>query len=455
MKNTLRNLLIGGLFALTTFVASLLFSTSQAEAISCGAAQCYVESTVKGESNWKESAVVKPGNPAPSPSNFEAQYVGCSFWFTGVIPMKHHYQYPGDQSNTFGCYFNAGLFPGSREEICPANNVGAANGRTNVYYVDPSTGQKTFAYFYCVYPTAEYAPVEKIQGSGKIYVNGSAAFYNIGLTSSTSKINHGAGGTVTDSTGLIQRGVDLANPEMYAGEWRPSFMGRTETLPNGSPAYGFYRLDWTLNYHQCEKWGYPSWINEKPRYDCSQTGTDRIVEPYTYACNFDPALIRGINNSALFRPGECEKTWTCEVDPNLFVGGQLDAISVMRNGHKIPVSYHAPLVTGEGVKNPRNYQVKHSITPGSTPSKEYVWTSFEWDKWQLFNEKQQVAFNWVSDDASKPFSFRNDYRYTADFLLPSQGSISDGTVYKWVEGSENCPGASLSPEIRVLRSVVK
>lgn len=450
--------IITGLFVLSSP------TPAHASTIGCGQIpQCYVDSTVQTESNWaSEDYTGNDGSTVPGGGNggggggpiFMTKYMPCVVWSNGGGDTRFGGPYPHLNSGSYSCGFTT--YPTSPTPTCYGTSDRAANGKID-YYIERvnSDGSKSwvFARTKCVYPTDENAPIERRQGSGQVYTAGTASFYQTSTTpNAAGNTKHGGGGTLSNTTGYVDRGVNLNNPEAWTGSWKPAFTGKTRIKANGDPVYGYYRLDWTLDYRICVKWAYPSWLNVPVRYDCSQRGTDRIATPYTYACNFNPPLRTGIHTNALFTAPECDPKWSCVFTNPLTVGGQTAALTVMRNGEEIAVRYPTPSVAGSGIRDARSWQFNNAPVKGATPKLDYAQASWKWNTWDTYKQNGTLRFNWASDNGN-PFKWTTKYRFTADWYLPSQATTSSPVVYKWVVGSSECPQTHSSQNIDVVRSV--
>lgn len=442
---------VGVFIALT--VALLCFS-DRAEAISCGEAECYVSSVVPTNSSWESEPLGTGGENSDSgssaPSDYVYSFTPCRDWYGGGTIGNNSPTYP--------------ITPRSCGNIplamtCPPLTDRSATGWLNIY-LKTETGKQKLVGATCLYPTDEYAPVERKLGEGKIYVGGRADFYQTSHKSSATVYSRE--GTLTDSSGYVSRGANLSNAEAYAGVWKPSFTGKTGKKANGDPLYGYYRLIWDLDYKICEKWGYPSWLGVPARYDCSRGGQDRVVETYTYACNLSPAIRAGVASNADFRPSACERGWSCSVSDPIRVNGYAADLSTMRNG--VPLEVEFPSLTvhtsaSDRVRGVRGEQLKVNVVDGSTPwnkdfkdansSQQFFASSWVWDRWQSSRDGE-LRFYWASEP-NRPFSITADYRFTADFFVYSQDSLTSGTRTQFAEDTVEC-GHRTSAKITVLRS---
>lgn len=423
----------------------------------CGQAVCYVDSQVRGESDWasepyvgSDGETVTPGSGGGGTPGFKSKYVGCSSWYP-KSSNRLSFTYPAKNSNDYDCWFD----DKAMNQGCPPTGDRASNGRVDYYIERVGVGGKNvwlFARFKCLYPTDPFAPIESEAGRGKIYTGGQGDFYQTMSTKEVVKATRS--GVRTDTTNYVNRGVNLSNPEAWAGSWSPSFTAKTGTNANGSPMYGFYRLLWNLDYRICVKWSYPAWLNQPVRYDCSQAGTDTTVQPFTYACDTNPPLQRGVRSTALFQASDCVSSWQCVITGSTLVGGSTEPLTVMRNGQNTPVTNATPgvkIFDTSRVRNVRAWNIYRTPTPGSTPSLDYVKTSWKWEKWEPFTAGSQIAFNWASEP-DRPFSWDSRYKFTADYLVPKQSGLDGAVSWVWVTQNRECL-SSHSPDIGVVRSV--
>lgn len=461
--NRLLNYILGGFLVLTGAALSLTLSETSAHAVNCGAAECYADSTVRGESNWEDTASsggsgsTGGGGGGHSSSDFVMTVRTCDSWLP-VGGGQSTGTYPAENSNRYNCSFaDGGAYTGSGGEIwfsCAPRSDRASNGRVTVFYQDPNTGRRTYAWYYCLYPTDAYAPIERLQGSGKIYTGGQGSFFLTGTSPNASQVRtYNGGGNLSNTSGYISRNVNLANPEAYTGAWQPSFTGRTSTKSNGDPDYGFYRLDWRLDYRICEKWAYPSWLGVPARYDCSRTGVDTSATPYTYACNFNPPLVEGVRSDGLFIPSACEPRWVCDISGDTTVGGQPDALTVMRNGEQLPVRFPSVGVSGTNVRNATDWRYFNAPLRDVSPTLNYVESSWAWSTWDSYRQDGTIAFRWASVKTGQGFEWNTRFRFTAQFYLPTQTVVGGSPTYRWVTGTAECPQTVDSPKVEVVRAV--
>lgn len=451
-------------FGLTLTLLSLMGGDeAHALEVECGDITCSVSSTVRGESDWREQQAANPGSPGnPNPSPNIVAIRTCSSWLP-VGGGTSTTSYPAVNSGRFECYFSdsGGVGGGSGEVFlyCPPLPDRAANGRANVYTRLPD-GTLLYKYFFCLYPTDPYAPRERLIGSGKIYTGGQGDFY---LSPSAQEASlWSTTGSLTDSTGYISRGVNLSNPSAFTGAWQPSFNARTGLLPNGTPQYGHYRLKWTLDFRICQRWEYPSWLNMPPRYDCSREGQDRYANPYTYACNLNPALQAGIISSALFRAADCRPEWECVITGDIEVQGSPSDQTFIRNGEPLSVSNPTPAATTtpSRVRDVRGWRYRNTVEPSSSPfngtdpnsPNQHFKASWRWDTWEPYQPAGTIAFYWASENPSRPFVWTQQYAFTADFYLPTQDSRNSSTTYRWVQSGATCPQEEQSADLLAVRA---
>lgn len=449
-KLSLRSLIGATVGAFIGLTVALLCFTDRADAISCGEAECYVSSSPATNSVWEKTPEPPQGTGVgvPATTRYEYLYVPCRSWALSGSPVESTYPIsPRSCSNI------------PHAPICHPLPDRSATGWVEVFIVGLD-GKRFRQGALCSYPTDEYAPIERKLGEGKIYVGGRAEFYQTAHLNTATVYSRE--GTLTDTTGYVSRGAKLSNAEAYAGAWKPAFMGKTGRKANGDPLYGYYRLLWDLDYKVCEKWGYPSWLNKPARYNCDRSGQDRLVETYTYACNLSPALRQGVASDADFRPSACEQSWSCSVPAPISFNGYPADLSTMRNGVPLTVEFPSLIVhtpASDRVRSVRDEQLRVNVVEGSTPwnkdfndansKQQYFASSWEWGRWQS-SLVGELRFYWASEP-NRPFSITADYRFTADFYVFSQDSLTAGTTTRFAADTVEC-GQKTSAEITVLRS---
>lgn len=445
-----KTLLIGGLATFSVVLTSLTFSPTAAAAastqtISCGAIACSVDTTAYGQSGWTDTGSSGSGGSTPTYSS--SQFIPCSLWLgktTGITGS-----YPVKNSGSYAC----GFFAGKTITPCPPQTDRASTGKIEIYQTG-SDNKQHYLYYFCLYPTDAYAPIKHNLGNGKIYTSGIGNFFNTN-SSSAAAATYGAGGRLTSSSGWITRNVNLSNPAHYVGAWKPAFTAKTGINANGDPQYGYYRLQWTLNYRLCEKYGYPAWLNQPVQYDCSQKGQDKVASPYTYACNIgNPPLRAGIIRGASFIPNVCNPKWKCIITGSTKVNNYFTPITVMRNGEKLNVTYPSVGVSGSAIRDSHSWKIYNQVTAGATPTINFVYTSWKWDSYVPYQKTgNTIAFTWASDTINQPFSWSTKYSFTAEWYMPTTANIGGSTKYKWVTASATCPQTTYSPKVTVVRSV--
>lgn len=458
MKKLLAYVLTTAFLVIAAVTLSPATPAQAATGTQCGAAYCTVDTSIRAESKWREQIAESISGSDGSLGSGTVDITrkiytkACDTWLPVGGGTSTH-SYPTDPA--YSCNFTDGGHYGSGKGAlvyqCAPRSDRAANGRITVYQVDPVTGEEIYGYYLCLYPTNAYAPVERNVGQGEIATGGKGDMVLVNDPNSASVFS--STGTITDSTGYISRGVSLSNPEAYVGTWTVPFSARTGINDSGLPKYGYYSLKMAIDYRVCVKWAYPSWIGVPPRYDCSQQGQHQTVSAYTYGCNLNPALSAGIVPGALFIPSQCAPAWQCVVDGSLLVNGYPDDITIMRNGERLTVTNPTYSVTGGQISNARSWAVKNTVTPDATPETTFVTQTWQWDTWGSWKKDgHSIAFNWASDSTAKPFSWNQKARFSADFWVPTQASISEGTVYKWVPSAAECPQVIQSPKISVIRA---
>lgn len=461
----LRTILLTLVGLATAFIASTQAVPASALTVDCGDAVCSVSSTVRGESDWREVVASQP----PANTNTSTDVVSittCSSWLPRGGGQSISSSYPVQNSNTYDCYFpDSGATGGNNAEVflvCPPAPDRSANGRATVF-TRLADGTLVYKYFFCLYPTDPYAPVERLIGSGKIYVGGEGIFSHTDLDH-TGRLT--PGGTITDRTGYIIRGFNPAihDPADWVGAWTPAFNARTGTQPNGNPLWGYYRLDWVLDYRICDRYAYPSWLGQPTRLDCSRTGTDRTSDPFTYSCALTPPLQPGIILTS-FSPLRCaEGLRVCEVFPDT-IQNRNSNLTVMRNGDPLTVQNPTPRVEATNPSFVRNITwtgIYRTVVPGSTPfegtnpnaSNQLFTSSWQWGRWENPRNHQDgtIAFYWASD-SNAGFRWNTAHQFRAEMFVFTQQSLNAPPRREWVSASFGCQGNQPSPTVSVVRSI--
>jgi hypothetical protein len=482
MNTLLTKIIKGGLLAAVVAIplSVLAINTDSAEAattggtISCGAAVCSVNTNAQATnssfvipdtSGGGSSGGGSGGAAAPSPYSYTKESC-ASFLPIGGGSTSH--SYPAINSSSYNCYLARGSGFGGGSGFapyCPPKSDRAANGAVYKFYTDPATGKATLISYYCAYPTDAYAPIERKSATAKTYVSGDGKFHNVSSSQQATVYNQN--GLLTDS---IHKEIpfNAANPPA-SPNLNQDFDAATGTRADGTPLYGFYRVTWVLQFKLCDQYSYPAWLGIAPRWSCSD-GSENTVQPYTYACNIgDPALRAGIVDGALFTPSKCQTGWQCNFSKTISINGVSDALSVMRNGDRIPTEFGAtPTITG-AVINGRNIKYLDNVVAGSTPYQgkndndpKQLFAKYNkidnkerFGQWLPVNNNSQsqfLSFYWASDD-HKSWQMTRQYSFTADFLVSVQNSVNGASTGKYVTDFTNCPETATSAAVEVVRAV--
>lgn len=425
---------------------------------SCGQAVCYVDSTVRAESDWATQPYVGSDGSSSSPGSgaspdYMTTYTACSSW----LPVGGGYSTGSYPKTGMTCNFADGGSSGGGQGVvrfaCPPQGDRSSNGRVTYFIrqilADGGT-RWVYARYRCLYPTdAYFLPTT---ARGKIYTGGQGDFYQTMDGNVAQQATRA--GYRTATSGYVDRGVDLNSPEHWAGSWQPAFTAQTGTTAAGTPLYGFYRLLWVLDYRMCVKTSWPAWMNQAAVYDCAERGQDTFVNPYTYSCDANPPLQAGIRWDALFNPQDCVPSWQCVLTSQTLVGGHTEPVTAMRNGQPLEVRNANPSVNvydPARIRNVGQWKAFRTIDPGSTPESTYVKPSWKWDRWESFTPTSTISFNWASESAAQAFSWTTRYRFSAEFLVPRQDSVAGGVTYVWVWDTADCL-QSTSPDVLVMRA---
>ena len=457
MKKYLATILFSAALALVASVASSPATPAYAASgTQCGAAYCTISTSIQAESSWREdiTANIKAsGTPANSPEAVikrKTYNKACDSWLPvgGGKSVKSYPLTPHTCNFTDGGVSSGGS--GTVWWTCAPRGGRSANGRVTVYQIDPTTGKEVYGYYLCFYPDDAHAPIERNVGQGEIATGGKGDMVKVNDPNSAPVF--ASTGLVTDTTNYVNRGVNLSNPEAYTGSWSIPFAAKTGMNPSGLPVYGYYSLKMAIDYRICVKWAYPSWLGQPARYDCSKQGQHQTVTPYTYACNINPALQQGIVAGAEFIPSRCAPAWECVMSAPILINGIAADTTTMRNGEQLKVTNPTPSVKGGQIRNSRSWAIKNTINPNTTPDSKFITQSWKWNEWEPWKKAHTIAFNWASDSSSKPFSWNQKARFSADFWVPTQASVSEGTVYNWVPSAAECPQTTQSPKNLVIRA---
>lgn len=474
-KNPIIHHLYGLLFTLAAVFGFVFLTASSAEAIQCGVAQCSVDSQKRGVNTWSAPAPNNPSDPGDSdggsnaPPKYTYAFTPCyRFLPSGGGQSVSSYPAP-DVAGRYVCTFaDGGSSSGGSGYTffsCPPQGGKAANGRTTAY--DAVTGE--YAFFYCLYPTeTSFNPVVN---EGKVYTGGEGIFIRVLTAGMASQASNG--GEVVDRTGYRSTGFIESNPRATPN-LDQTFNAKTGTNSDGTPGYGFHRLQWELDYRYCTETIYPPLFNKPVENKCGPQQHEVTAEPYTYSCELSPALQPGANTTVSFKPSACAaEEWDCSVAADISINGALVGdVEVMRNGADIPTLHNngqMPTLTGTAAKNPRAWRYQDMVLDKSSPTnnaKREFYSQYDakgsknkFGSWQpLTPAKQNMSsrFMWASDPVSTNslgyWKMSREYKFTADFFVPTQAGIGSPTVVKPVMDDADC-GSATSPNIYVKRSI--
>jgi hypothetical protein len=482
MNTLIKHILIGAAFALATPVAVIALGTAsaqsaQAATINCGALQCNVSSSAQATNSYRPDLepVKNPstgggggGTAAPSPYTYSKD--SCST-FLPVGGGQSSHSYPVIDSSSYNCYLSRGSGFGGGSGFapyCPPLADRAANGAVYKWFVGDD-GEATLISYSCAYPTDAYAPILRQKGTGVFQISGDVQFKLAGSAADAQLYN--GNGLVTDS-GHKETGFNAANPLASPQNLDLSVSLKTGLNADGTPKYGFYKQQWDIRQVRCTEYGYPAVFGIPSTWQCGAIEHLRTVEPFTYACNFNPALKFGIDTNGIFKPSLCNPNWACDYSTGIAVNGVTDGLEVMRNGEHIPVTHNngnAPTISGSGAINARAWKYMDSVNAGSTPyngandndAKQYFKKFNKTDAPEKFgvwlpvtnnSQNQSVAFYWAGD-ANKPWSFQRKYSFTADFIVNTQTATGAGTQTRPVTDFVDCGPIAQSAKVSVLRGV--
>ncbi|WP_461513821.1 hypothetical protein [Rathayibacter agropyri] len=330
-----------------------------------------------------------------------------------------------------------------------------------------STGE--YAFYYCVYPTEEsFTPVVN---EGKVYIGGEGIFSRVQTAGMASQPS--SGGVIVDRTGYRTTNFNEANPRATPN-LDQSFNAKTGTLEDGTPGYGFHRLQWELDYRFCTETIYPPLFNKPVKNECGPPQHEVTAEPYTYSCELSPALQAGANTTVSFKPSACaDDAWECTVAAEITINGvNIGGLEVMRNGADVPTIHNGgqmPNLTGSGAVNPRQWKYKDMILDKSSPANDTrreLWKQVDangnvnrfgsWLDLNIAKQNMNTRFMWASDPVSSAsrgsWAMTREYRFTADFVVTTQASIGAPSITRPVTDTADC-GSAASPNVTVVRSI--
>lgn len=459
-------LLLASLIA-TAFTLLLTAQEAHAGEVSCGAIQCNVTSSqyAQGTDSSTPPQTGGGGYSGGGGSSVAVirQFTQCATWY-GMAPAGFlaTSSYPDPtRPGEWLCRFERGMTD-VNAQLPQCSKIGdrIAYGMTRVWIANPDGSRGDLWYTYCNYPSLRY--VTPTVSYFTRPTGGVGDFLQTGTTSSgaAEASVYGAGGTLADSTGYRGTGFDSGNP---AADVRldQSFNAKTALTPQGQPRYGFYRLQWRIDWveYRLERW-HP-WLGKADVFTQLRTFDTTQATPYTYACNLNPALAQGVISGANFDPAQCARSsWQCDVTGDIQVQNTSLPVQVMRDGTHLPVTFPRFDVNGSGVRNTVKSTISEvdtsNITPvnGSDPNwaKQYFDAEWTWNTWTGYDPNTKwLAFYWTTDQG-KPFSFDQRYRFSGQFYVPVSGSINSPTYYDWVDGAADCGISKTSNQVTVLRS---
>lgn len=468
---SVRLLIKGGIFLAGLFAAAvtLLFTAKQAHAgeVSCGAIQCNVSSSqyAQGTDYRTPPQSGGGGSSGGSGSGIKVirEFTECATWY-GLAPAGYLAvsSYPDPTApGAWLCRFERSMTDVNAQlPQCPKLGDRIAYGMTRVWVMNPNGSRGDLWYTYCNYPVLRY--VTPTISYFTRPTGGVGDFLQTGTTSSgaAQASVYGAGGTVADTTGYRGTGFNPGNPTADV-RLDQSFNAKTALTPQGQPRYGFYRLQWRIDWveYQLQRWN--PWLGKADVFTQTRTYSTTQATPYTYACNLNPPLVQGVIGGANFDPAQCARnSWQCDVRGELQVQGTSTPVEVMRDGTHLPVTFPRFDVNGNGVRNAVKSTITEvdtsKVTPvnGSDPNgaKQYFDAEWTWNTWRAYDPNEKwLAFYW-STDQGKPFIFSQRYRFSGQFYVPVSGSINGGTHYEWVDGAAECGITKNSNQVTVLRS---
>lgn len=470
MNDRIKTILNGGwkvLFGVGIAAAASLVTAQAANAdVSCGSIQCTVGSqqTATGsETGGGGSTGTTPGGGSGSVKpKYDSEYSQCAAWYGGEsggwLGTK---KYPDPTAaGAWNCRFERQMSDTVKNlPQCSKTADGrAAYGRYDMYLLNPDGSRGAYKYFYCVYPTKAYLTpkVTTINSA----TGGIGDFYRVGSAGMTSQF--GTSGMKADTTGYRTTSFNRSAPSVVG--LNQDFEARTLVI-NGQPSYGFYRLQWKVDMTEYQRSIWPSWMGKADTFVHVRDFVKNETYAHTYACNLNPALVAGVRTDGIFDPSECARTtWQCDIRGEITHLGTAGNIQVMRNGEHLATSFPTFGVVGNGVNNIRSQQTytgvdTNKVSPvngagsDANSSNQYFQGNWKWNSWQAYEpaKPRWVAFYW-SSDAGKTFSYGQQYRFTGDFYVPSQGSIGGGTGMQWVTDTTDCGITKTSGQVEVLRA---
>ncbi|WP_175470100.1 hypothetical protein [Curtobacterium sp. MCBA15_001] len=361
--------------------------------------------------------------------------------------------------------WNCTIWKGGYSTInCPFVNGKAAYGVYWEYALSDTSKSNPLAYW-CSYPLDSYLTPHLT--NYKVVTGGTGQFVKVNSTSGAS--SYTASGIVTDKTGYRKTGYVYGNPATFNASLNVDFDAHTGVTGNPQqPAYGYYSLRWHRDYALWQKKSWQGWMGAKDSYSFKGTTSDNSADPFTYSCSLSPALVPGIRTGVSFTPADCakqQKKWQCSPTSAPKIMGTSKNVTVMRDGNEVPVVRGNIVANGSGIRNIRERKEFNSIvTSGDTAvsplngndpngAKQYFKSdNWQWNTWTAYNpnSKGTLHFYWSSDNG-KSWKYSTKYHFTADFLVPVQGSINGPASQQWVTDQADC-GSVTSNTVTVVRS---
>lgn len=252
----------------------------------------------------------------------------------------------------------------------------------------------------------------------------------------------------------------------------------TQSTTYGGPLYGFYRFSVQANVKSCTGTDPEKWTNAPKTSTCGATRTVYQHVNYTYTCQAS-GFAKGNpdqSDDQYFEPSGCIN-YTCDVRDTL-IANQHPAtdVSVLRNGAQTNTKVGNFTVTGRGLSNVSNKQVKLNVVDGSSPYNPDtgvgVNSSNQWFK--LMNQttgakinfntwtalpssatalKAGLIFYWASDP-DKNWQMRQAYRFDGDFKVYRQDTVSSDPYLQAIpQPGVLCSDRTYSSHVSALRSI--
>tara|TARA_B100000378_G_scaffold168781_1_gene136003 strand:+ start:491 stop:1912 length:1422 start_codon:yes stop_codon:yes gene_type:complete len=438
--------------------------TAEASEVSCGTIQCNVSSQAyaEGTNSSNPPAGSSSGGGSGSGSGGNAprvsyDFTACRNWYgNSAVGFQSSNSFPDPAlGGNYTCRFEGQATDLLKNlPICYSLGSRVAYGRVDVY----ADGQ--LWYSYCAYPSLRF-----ITPSVSYFTRPTGGVGEFWLATSNTNsggmaTQYGSTGTLADTTGYRGTGFNPANPAADV-RLNQSFNAKT-AVSNGQPLYGYYRLQWRIDWTEWRLERYPSWLGKADQFTHIRDFNTVQVTPYTYTCSSNPPLVQGVVGGVSFTAADCVPTqWQCDIAGEIQVNGTSQPTTVMRDGSDIGVTFPSFGVSGNGVSNVRNQQMFNNVDTaavspvnGSNPEgeKQYFWADWRWNRWTSYQPSGTLAFYWSSDNG-KRWWFTQKYQFTAEFWVPTAASINGGSAFQWVTDTTECGVEKRSPDVTVVRSV--